>query len=140
MTLNDLLALREGMTPGRWHIVPYDAGDMPYRSGVPSIVAPDEIDCAIVHWDGFKQEYWQSARGEKEMQANARAIASLPLLFDKLAEMKAAGDALLAVVNAVREYLPPDGISADEFINLVIGATDNDEINPIIRELENGRD
>lgn len=44
--------------------------------------------------------------------------------------------ALLAVVDAVRDYLPPDGIDAPTFINLVIGAVDNPEINPIIRELE----
>jgi hypothetical protein len=48
-------------------------------------------------------------------------------------------DALLAVVAATRDYLPPDGISKDECINRVIGATDNHEINPFIRELENGR-
>ena len=49
-----------------------------------------------------------------------------------------ARDALLAVVNAVRAYLPPDGISAAELIDRVIGATDNPDINPIIREYENG--
>lgn len=33
-----------------------------------------------------------------------------------------------AVIAASQEYLPPDGISKDEFINRVLGATDNAEI------------
>jgi hypothetical protein len=52
-------------------------------------------------------------------------------------EIDAVDRALLAVVDAVRAYLPPDGIGKDEFINRVIGATDNPEINPLIEELEN---
>lgn len=36
--------------------------------------------------------------------------------------------ALKAVIEASQEYLPPDGISKDEFINRVIGATDNAQI------------
>lgn len=48
-------------------------------------------------------------------------------------------DALLTVVDAVRDYLPPDGIDVQECLNRIIGATDNPIINPIIAELENGR-
>jgi hypothetical protein len=48
------------------------------------------------------------------------------------------GEALLAVVDAVRDYLPPDGISADECLSRIIAATDNPTINPVIRELEHG--
>jgi hypothetical protein len=47
--------------------------------------------------------------------------------------------ALLAVVDAVRDYLPPDGISEQECLNRVIGAVDNSDINPFIREIEDGR-
>jgi beta-phosphoglucomutase-like phosphatase (HAD superfamily) len=47
--------------------------------------------------------------------------------------------ALLNVVNAVRDYLPPDGISDVEFIHRVVASTDNPTINPVIRKLENGR-
>lgn len=36
--------------------------------------------------------------------------------------------AVEAVIAASQEYLPPDGISKDEFINRVLGATDNAEI------------
>lgn len=47
--------------------------------------------------------------------------------------------ALIAVVEATRAYLPPDGISAQECINRVLAATDNPAITPIILEAENGR-
>lgn len=43
---------------------------------------------------------------------------------------------LLAVVDAVRDYLPPDGISQHDFVSRVIEAVDNPTINPFIRELE----
>jgi hypothetical protein len=42
--------------------------------------------------------------------------------------------ALLAVLDAVRDYLPPDGISASDCLSRVIGAVDN----PAIRSLEDG--
>jgi hypothetical protein len=48
----------------------------------------------------------------------------------------AVADALLAVVEATRAYLPPDGISAQECLNRILSATDNPTINPIIREIE----
>jgi hypothetical protein len=47
--------------------------------------------------------------------------------------------ALMPVVDAVRAFLPPDGISADEFISRVIAATDNPTVNPVIARLEHGR-
>lgn len=37
-------------------------------------------------------------------------------------------NAVKAVIDAANDYLPPDGISKDEFINRVLGATDNAEI------------
>jgi len=44
---------------------------------------------------------------------------------------------LLEVLNAVRDYLPPDGISAGDCLSRVIGAVDNSGINPLIKKLEN---
>jgi hypothetical protein len=41
-------------------------------------------------------------------------------------------DALNEVIGAARDYLPPDGISKDDFINRVLGATDNPRINAAI--------
>lgn len=46
--------------------------------------------------------------------------------------------ALLKVVDAVRDVLPPDGISEGEFTQRIIQAVDNSEINPFVMELENG--
>lgn len=44
--------------------------------------------------------------------------------------------ALLAVVDAIRNYLPPDGITADECLTRIIEATDNTHITPHILVLE----
>jgi len=66
-----------GFTPGPWRLIPYDAGDKPWRVA-PMVAASDDLDCAIVHWAGFAQEHWQSARGVREILANARLIASAP--------------------------------------------------------------
>jgi len=74
--LDKLMAVCEGATPGPWSIDLYDCGDKDWRSGMPSIQAPEDLDCAIVHWDGFAQQYWRSARGDKEIHANAAFIAT----------------------------------------------------------------
>ena len=37
-------------------------------------------------------------------------------------------EALLAIIDAARAYLPPDGIGKDEFIARVLQATDNPRI------------
>lgn len=54
----------------------------------------------------------------------------------------AAGPALLRAVSicvdAMRDYIIPDGIEADEAMSRIIGALDNPEINPIIMEAERG--
>lgn len=46
-------------------------------------------------------------------------------------------DTLLAVIGATREYLIPDGMGQEDFINLILQATDNQNISRIILELEN---
>lgn len=74
-------------TPGPWRVVIDDSGDRPVA--VPSIQAAEEYDCAIVHWDGFWQEHWQSARGNKEMHANAHLIAASPALYAMVAKAAA---------------------------------------------------
>lgn len=48
-------------------------------------------------------------------------------------------EALLAVVDATRAYLPPDGIDEQECISRILQATDNAEISPIILEIGNER-
>lgn len=44
--------------------------------------------------------------------------------------------AVKAVIDAANDYLPPDGISKDEFISRVLGATDNAEIVDALKEIE----
>ncbi len=72
-------------TPGPWQVVIDDDGNP--LSGRPSVSASDELDCSIVHWDGFVQEYWRSARGDKEIHANAHLIAAAPELYDALFDL-----------------------------------------------------
>jgi hypothetical protein len=85
-TIAKLRGLLAKATPGPWRVIVDDSGDRPLC--VPSIQASEELDCAIVHWDGFWQKYWQSARGESEWNANAdlivAAINALPHLLDHL--------------------------------------------------------
>ena len=69
-------------TPGPWRIIIDDDGNP--LSGRLMVAAAPELDCAIVHWDGFAQEFWESARGKKEMHANARLIAAAPDLLEAL--------------------------------------------------------
>lgn len=78
--INSLEALAGKVTPGDWTICVYDCGDTPhydYNGPCPSVQSDSE-DCAIVHWDGFKQEYWSSANGnQKQIESNAAAICLL---------------------------------------------------------------
>ncbi len=60
-------------TPGPWRIVIYAAGRW-------------------VHWEGFKQKFWSSARGDREMLANARLIAAAPEMAEYIRRQAAAGD------------------------------------------------
>ena len=55
------------------------------------------------------------------------------LIADRIEALQAA---VMAVVDAVRDYLPPDGISEKDFISRVIGAVDNPTINPVIFAIE----
>ena len=77
-------------TPGPWQVIIDDDGNP--LSGRPSVFAADEYDCSIVHWDGFVQEYFRSARGDKEIHANARLIAAAPTKADYIAKKAAEGD------------------------------------------------
>jgi hypothetical protein len=76
-------------TPGPWEIIIDDDGNP--LSGRPMIAAAPELDCAIVHWDGFVQPYWRSARGDKEIHANACLIAAAPDLLEALERIEGMG-------------------------------------------------
>ena len=92
--LETLRALAPVVTPGEWTICVYDCYD--HNGPCPSVQSDSE-DCAIVHWDGFKQKYWSSANGnQKQIEANAEAIC---LLRNALPTIIAA----LEVVELVRD-------------------------------------
>ena len=84
--VRELEALASKATKGPWSVFYYDAGD---KDNCPSIQAPDSEDCAVIHWDGFKQEYWTSANGDqRQIDANAAMICllrnSLPTILAAL--------------------------------------------------------
>ena len=74
-------------TPGPWTVQVDDTGGI--FSGWPSVQASPEIDAAIVHRAGFRQEHW----GElslRETTANAHLIAAAPDLYAALREFSTA--------------------------------------------------
>lgn len=77
----ELEGLAAKATPGDWRVFYYDCGDCAhyYHNGpCPSIMADKEQDCAVVHWDGFKQKYWSAANGNQgQIEANAALIVAL---------------------------------------------------------------
>lgn len=94
---------RTKWTPGPWRVVIDDDGNP--LSGRPSVMASEELDCAIVHWDGFVQDYFRSARGDKEIHANARLIAAAPALYEALAKVVAIADRRTVEFDAARAAL-----------------------------------
>jgi len=90
-------------TPGPWRVVIYDAGDDDVLSGMPSVVASEELDCGIVHTKGFVQRHWRSARGDAEIHANARLIAAAP---DHYAAARELDRLMLVIESAVRNADP----------------------------------
>lgn len=113
--------LLEGVTEGPYREYPDDPNGQAVIGGAHTEIAT----------------FWHHCVGsiEKEMRANAAfvlwAFENVPAL---LAERAALVEAVMGVIEASRAYLPPDGISADEFINRVLQATDNPRINSVIME------
>ena len=75
-------------------MVEYDAGDCAHydhNGPCPGIFPDDKYDTCVIHWDGFKQQYWSSANGDqRQIKANAafivRACNSHYQLVDALRE------------------------------------------------------
>lgn len=105
-----LEALSKKATQGVWSVCEYDAGSHIYDAGgfpTPSIQC-EEADCGIVHWDGFKQEYWVSANGNaKQIEANAAFIVALVNAYrtGQLIPAPSVDDAMVErVARALRRY------------------------------------
>lgn len=75
------------------------------------------------------------ARNLLELGATETPLYAHPPAAPDTVTLDRALVALLAVVNATRAYLPPDGIDAQECLNRILAVTDNPEINPIIAQL-----
>lgn len=101
-----------GYTPGPWRVgIDDDANPL---SGRPGVFSSDELDCGIVHWDGFVQEYWRSARGDKEIHANARLIAAAPDLHRLALDLAAERERLLAL--ALKAFTVVEWVVGDGYL------------------------
>lgn len=103
-----------GHTPGPWEVGIDDGGNP--LSGRPGVFAPAELDCGIVHWDGFVQEYWRSARGDNEIHANARLIAAAPDLRDTVAALADLAEAQAQEIAKLHEALTASGATKAAYI------------------------
>lgn len=70
-------------TEAPWRVILDDTGGE--YTGWPSIVGSEEVDAAIVHRAGFKQEFWGDL-SQRECIANAHLMASSPELRFALLE------------------------------------------------------
>ncbi|WP_288074376.1 hypothetical protein [Pseudomonas sp.] len=83
-------------------------------------------------------DYAAAAVIEADREAVRAEQASELAKYKALAETLAG--ALDDVISATCAYLPPDGISKGECINMVIAATDNMEVMEALRKWEESRD
>ena len=103
-----------------------------YYDGEPGIVADENL----LHEAADRIET-QANTIEELRSANERwVIAFNQAEDDATGRIETLQAAVMAVVDAVRDYLPPDGISEKDFISRVIGAVDNPTINPVIFAIE----
>lgn len=77
---------------------------------------------------------WHPTIEEAQADIGARKAARLARERDRLVREAAPTmlKAIMEAVDAMRAYLPPDGIDGAEFISRVIGALDNPDIYPIV--------
>ena len=108
-TTQELLARLAGFTPGPWESIIDDCGQL---AGRPGVSASADLDCSIVHWDGFVQHYWRSARGDKEIHANAALIAAAPDLHriatEQAVEIERLRAGLETIKSASKHYAKGD--------------------------------
>lgn len=93
--------------------------------------------CAFDDVLGYSASYAEFGRPsyrEGAVRTLADALARHRTAAEKSGDV--ALRALVAVIDAVRDYLPPDGISMSEAMDRIIGAVDNPEINPVITPAE----
>jgi hypothetical protein len=105
LTAEQVTALQFEATPGPWSVLDYDAGDCSWydhNGPCPSIVAPENLDYGIVHWDGFKQQYWSACDGsQRKIDANATLIAAAPDLAETALAALAENERLKFGIRAV---------------------------------------
>lgn len=79
--------------------------------------------CTGGYSDIWSESWVETGMPEEEHDANAKLISVSPELYEAVA----------AVIDATRDYLPPDGITKEEFISRVIAATDTPRMAEIMK-------
>lgn len=97
-------------------------------SGMPERMAQEPVRCGVHHLGTLWSVSGEIARAMLRFAAEQQPTADARLR-----------EALMTVLGAVRDYLPPDGISQQDCLNRVIAAVDSPQINPVIRSIENAR-
>lgn len=97
-------------------------------------------DAALSTLAGERDEAWDIIEKERGTVAmlSADAGAWHRRATTAEAQVVALREALDALIDATRAYLPPDGISKDDLINRVLAATDNPKINAFMMGGRNG--
>ncbi len=107
-------------TPGPWSCMSESEHEGVYLDDCVHSVSKAAGRADIICLSPSHEDYELSAA---MWDANARLIAAAPELYEAVA----------AVINATRDYLPPDGITKEEFISRVIAATDNARMAEIMK-------
>ncbi|GAB3054320.1 hypothetical protein [Stenotrophomonas tumulicola] len=110
----------QGITAGNW--VVEEEGDGRYA--IKAITPEYEYGVRIAEVSG--DDAYSHLPPASDAFGNAHLVAAAPVLYGAIA----------AVIKATRDYLPPDGISKDEFIKRVIAATDNPQIVAALQQIE----
>ncbi len=124
MSDEELRKVLDAATKGPWWVCEYDAGDhswYDHNGPCPSIQAPDDEDCAVVHWDGFKQEFWSAANGNQgQIEANAALIAMAPDLAAEVLRLRADARAKDAEIARLWEFVEiADDLMQEVFIAIL---------------------
>lgn len=127
-----------------YEVEPKKIGD---TGGWPWADADDET-LARIYWTPLPDEDVLDVAIRDDIRGGPDPFAASPSPFQASAQdelVSALGDvgpvllkAVLECVAAMRAYIAPDGISADEAMARMIAALDNPEISPVILEAEHG--
>lgn len=85
------------------------------------------------------KELIENLRSESHMTQFDGYDATLATANEAADKLEILANAVMSVIHATRDYLPPDGITAKDCISRVLDATDNLEVWEIMKEFEDSQ-